>query len=1088
MKRRILSICLALAMCLALLAATALAAPGDTYLALGDSITTGYAPDGKVERPFADQVAAAQGYTLDNKAEDGETSATLKEKLATPGSEELAAAASADLITITIGGNDLMGALYDYLAEKWSADHTDDPKTAQEIQAMLINLNPADLGNLQILVGYLSGFASSSQAITALQGFTTNLTAIVGAIKQVNSTATILVATQYNPYYYLAKTYCSFFPQAQTISNAFEAGLTVLNGTIRTVAGQTGATVVDVYQAFQAAVDGTPSVNPCNPSMSTLDFHPNQTGHDLIAGAINGKLPTQNYDLWVGGTRVTSRNANDVLDDGTVSYDAAANTLTLDNAYLTLPEGSDRGANIVVIGDNTITAVGEKHCILSKAAGLTFSQDGDTPGELTARAEGTHACIVSESGCDATFQSGTYDLYAEESNVITAGKKMHITGTAEITAKSNGDDTAPVIGGHPVIIDGDSRLIVDTTGCAITCSCEEGYAFKLAGNAYVSIDGARGNYNVDLLSSPSDDMLITNHATLECRSHNTYYEDWGYYNPVIYPGGSLYISDSASVTVEGPGDVIAPWGNLVFTGGTLTTVSQTAYGVWAPEGNIQISGPTTVLNTFTRDNDGKIVPSFRGIGAKYDVSIIDGATVNAQTKDGLAIYSINKTNISGSVVDLGAEDGAKYYALWASGGLTIEDSWVRTDGVNAAPAATDSVYICDDTGSVYGTAAVPVDREIPAGTTLTIPADAVLTVPDGVTLTNSGALTVEGILEVGSAAALTGAADVSGRVYVLEAEGGANPVNGVTFTLSNSGQVYAQRTELEGTAIQPAARTAGSYSYTLANGGKETFTNLWNYYTAPSGSSDPTGDYLVNVDRTTGGRVTVSPGRADKGDTVTITVKPDEGYVLDELTVTAKDGGSVKLTWKDDNKCTFTMPGSQVTVEAAFVKDDGQQPAAGLPFVDVTTSDWYYDAVEYIYENDLMNGTSANTFSPFVTTSRAMMLTILARYDGVDTSTGSTWYEAGAVWAIAEGVSDGTNLEANLTREQLVTMLWRYAGSPEAEGNLSGYPDSASVSDWAVNAMIWAVDNGIITGNGVGALDPQGTATRAEVATILMRF
>lgn len=263
-----------------------------------------------------------------------------------------------------------------------------------------------------------------------------------------------------------------------------------------------------------------------------------------------------------------------------------------------------------------------------------------------------------------------------------------------------------------------------------------------------------------------------------------------------------------------------------------------------------------------------------------------------------------------------------------------------------------------------------------------------------------------------------------------------------------------------------------------------------NTYVPPvidGGGSSVSGDYLITVDRTTGGKVTVNPGRADKGDTVTITVKPNDGYVLDELTVTAKDGGSVKLTWKDDSKYTFTMPGSQVTVEATFVKDGGQT-TNDLPFTDVTTSDWYYDAVEYVYENDLMNGTSANTFSPFVTTSRAMMLTILARYDGVDTSTGSTWYEAGAVWAIAEGVSDGTNLEANLTREQLVTMLWRYAGSPVVEGDLADYPDSASVSNWAVNAMIWAVENGVITGTGAGALNPQGTATRAEVATILMRF
>ena len=252
--------------------------------------------------------------------------------------------------------------------------------------------------------------------------------------------------------------------------------------------------------------------------------------------------------------------------------------------------------------------------------------------------------------------------------------------------------------------------------------------------------------------------------------------------------------------------------------------------------------------------------------------------------------------------------------------------------------------------------------------------------------------------------------------------------------------------------------------------------------------STPVGDYLVSVDKTTGGKVTVSPGRADKGDTVTITVRPDKGYELDSLTVTAKNGDTVKLTEKSNGKFTFKMPDSKVTVEAVFVKEDSEQPIVTLPFADVNKGDWFYDAVEYVYGNDLMNGTSATAFSPYLTTSRAMMLTMLARYDGVDTTTGSTWYEAGAVWAVAEGISDGTNLEADLTREQLVTMLWRYTGSPVVESDLSAYPDGGAVSDWAVNAMIWATQTGVITGNGAGALAPQGTATRAEVATILARF
>ncbi|WP_162609432.1 S-layer homology domain-containing protein [Flavonifractor sp. An82] len=277
------------------------------------------------------------------------------------------------------------------------------------------------------------------------------------------------------------------------------------------------------------------------------------------------------------------------------------------------------------------------------------------------------------------------------------------------------------------------------------------------------------------------------------------------------------------------------------------------------------------------------------------------------------------------------------------------------------------------------------------------------------------------------------------------------------------------------------------YTGTVTISADTTFTARWSYIDQGGGSSSST-TYQVSVDKAEGGKITVSPTRAEKGETVTITVKPDEGYELGKLTVTDKDGDKVTLTQKDDNKYTFKMPAGKVTVKATFTEIEVEPEQPELPFSDVAEQDWFYDAVVYVYENELMNGTSATTFSPSVTTSRAMMLTMLARYDGVDTSTGSTWYEAGAAWAVAEGVSDGTNLEADLTREQLVTMLWRYAGSPMVEKDLPDYPDRDEVSDWAVRAMVWAVDNGIITGNGAGELNPQGSASRAEVATILMRF
>ena len=250
------------------------------------------------------------------------------------------------------------------------------------------------------------------------------------------------------------------------------------------------------------------------------------------------------------------------------------------------------------------------------------------------------------------------------------------------------------------------------------------------------------------------------------------------------------------------------------------------------------------------------------------------------------------------------------------------------------------------------------------------------------------------------------------------------------------------------------------------------------------GSSKPS--YSVTAPGTTeNGSVTASSKNAAKGSTVTVTVKPDDGYQLDKLTVADAKGGTISVTDKGNGKYTFTMPASKVTITPTFVKI-AEQPTEKT-FVDVAKSDWFADAVAYVTQKGLMNGTGSDTFSPNASTTRGMLMTVLARYAGEDTTGGSPWYQKGMNWAKANGVSDGTNPEVNITREQLVTMLYRYAGSPKANGSLDGFSDAASVSSYAVNAMQWAVANGIVNGSN-GKLNPKNNATRAEVAAILMRF
>lgn len=161
---------------------------------------------------------------------------------------------------------------------------------------------------------------------------------------------------------------------------------------------------------------------------------------------------------------------------------------------------------------------------------------------------------------------------------------------------------------------------------------------------------------------------------------------------------------------------------------------------------------------------------------------------------------------------------------------------------------------------------------------------------------------------------------------------------------------------------------------------------------------------------------------------------------------------------------------------------------ASEKFSDVAKDSWYEAGVTYVTGKGLFQGVSEQEFSPNTNMTRAMLMTVLARLDGQETSGGATWYAKAMDWAKAQGISDGSAPDGNVTREQLVTMLYRYAKPEKAEGGLNQFADAGSVSDWAKEAMEWAVANGIVTGKSGARLDPQGTATRAEVATIIQRF
>ena len=310
-----------------------------------------------------------------------------------------------------------------------------------------------------------------------------------------------------------------------------------------------------------------------------------------------------------------------------------------------------------------------------------------------------------------------------------------------------------------------------------------------------------------------------------------------------------------------------------------------------------------------------------------------------------------------------------------------------------------------------------------------------------------------------------------------------------------------------GTVILPTPTRSGSYAFrywtdgttTYAAGAEYTVTKeatltaVWRY-TGSSSSSSSSSSYSVSVPSAANGSVSVTPRSASKGTTVTITVKPDDGYELDNLTVTDKDGNRLSLSDKGNGKYTFTMPSGKVSVDAAFSKIET------VSFRDVEQSDYCYDAVQWAVEKGITEGTSADAFSPGASCTRAQMVTFLWRAAGSPAPKSTTnpfrdvrstdYYYDAVLWAVENGITSGASADtfapnATVTRGQTVTFLYRAAGSPAVGGN-AGFSD-VNANDYYNSAVAWAAENNITGGTGNGKFSPKADCTRGQIVTLLYR-
>ena len=599
---------------------------------------------------------------------------------------------------------------------------------------------------------------------------------------------------------------------------------------------------------------------------------------------------------------------------------------------------------------------------------------------------------------------------------------------------------------------------------------------------------------------------------------------WGGNSPkdgtVTIHGGTVEVtggisgSSSGTVTIYN-GTVTANGGGAGIDGGGVTWPGQNANG--GAGGTVTIYGGTVTATGSSGDTpfDGSAGIGGGNGGNGGEVTISGGTVTAKGGGNGAGIGGGGQFSGSGSFRPEGNA------VIFASSIQDAEDESNPWRGV---------IFRGNEGGKLYGDTVTPTeDFTIGKNQTLTIGENQTLTIPVGVTLTNEGTITNNGtIINHGTIinkneGTLTGEGEVDGNPVTYEVTGvslssetlalvagdsetltatitpdkAAN--QSVTWTSDPSGIVEITPDTTDSKTATITATGTGETTITATVGGKTATCEVTveRPYVPPANPN-----YRIDVTTTEGGTVTKDPAAAKAGETVTLTPTPEEGYEVGEVTVTDRFGDAVEVTENADGTYTFTMPNGQVKVAVTFV----EMEAEPLPFTDVKEGDWFHDAVRYVYDNGLMDGVGDGQFAPNATTTRAQLVTILYRLAGEPAVSGDVgfadvapglWYSNAVAWAAQKGIVNGISEtefapSGDLTREQLATILYRYAQAKgydvSARADLSGFPDAGDIQDYATQALSWAVAEGLLQGFEDESLQPGGTATRAQIATILMRF
>ena len=688
-----------------------------------------------------------------------------------------------------------------------------------------------------------------------------------------------------------------------------------------------------------------------------------------------------------------------------------------------------------------------------------------------------------------TNSSGTTTYYTTVGAAISASNKggggtIELLKNAELKASEVSDKKYVFNDGIGTGIYVDKALVLDLGGHTLTC--KEYYGLDVT--PYASLTVKRGTY-------VHEGGIYANKYT-GCAIQANKVKDAG-------PGSTITIESNATIITDGDA-VLCQGYNTVNVYGKIYCVSNGVFGM-GPCNTVTLDGAYIESDTYAvYQNPYTKKLSFDRAGSTYvieDSTIIAGNDVqgvylynytgiattnhkltikNSDISAGIGVYlsctdatidgdsKIEYTNTTGNSIYFGHDGSGTVGSLTINAGEIVGPIGVRDSG-SAGNAATISI-----SGGEFDR---PVKPDYLA---------------DGYIyqLLSAGVYTYYKTIEEALAAAKPGDiitdldSNTAMEVFAVTVEPNNGQTATTTLVLENGVFFLPDEPSYDGYAFLGWSDGDKTYDpgdkYTVT---KDTIiTALW--------KEEYNVVYIYNNGAATGHKTVL------KGESVNLPTPSKSGYAFLGWACSdgnVYDGGDSVVIW------------GNTTFEASWVRHpdtpyvpEPEEPVTPdvptFPFYDVSTSAWYYSAVKYVYDNKLMDGVDTYTFAPNDTLTRAMVWTIIARMSGVDTTGGNSWYAKAQEWVITNGISDGENPTAAITRQELVTMLYRYAqikGYDVSVGestNILSYVDATSISDYAVAAFQWSCGSGLTEGDENGALTPLATATRAQAAAMIMRF